>query len=211
MPDTLFQDFEQRNVADYLAALSSGAPAPGGGSAAGLAGALGCSLGAMVCNLTLARAESDDIRELERDFIDIRQRLLSQAEADERVFAAYRAATALPRSTEEEKTTRRAAVEDALVAAAEVPVEMVTLGLEALASLRKAAGIGTPHALGDLRTGGYLLQAMILGSIENMDANAALMREVNNRSRFERAADSGVRDLASAMAALDEAIAARQP
>jgi formiminotetrahydrofolate cyclodeaminase len=209
MSTLLNPNFQHRDIAGYLEALSSGSPAPGGGSAAGLAGALGCSLGAMVCNLTLARNDNEFVRELRQVLLDLGRALLKAAEADERVFQSYRDATALPRTTEEEKSHRRAAIESALVAAADVPVEMVTLGLQALTALRDTAAVGTSHALGDLQTGGYLLQAMMLGSLENIGANVGLMKDVDNRERFDRAADSAREDLESAMQALNEAIAAR--
>lgn len=200
----------ERAIGRYLHALSDGSPTPGGGSAAGLAGALGCALGSMVCNLTLIREQSEPIAEQQRTFIDLQQSMLTQAVADERVFGAYRTAAALPRSTSEEKQTRRDAIEQTLIAAAEVPLELVTLGLEALALMRSTAAVGTPHAVGDLLTGGYLLQAMVLGSIENIEANARLMKLPENRHRFEQSATSAQTDLEIAMAGLESAVKLRR-
>lgn len=206
---SLSPSFLHRDIAGYLEALSSGSPAPGGGSAAGLAGALGCSLGAMVCNLTLARTNDESVAELRQVLLELQQALLRSAEADEQVFRAYRAAIAQPRSTNAEKSIRRAAIETALVDAAEVPVEMATLGLQALAALRDTAAIGTSHALGDLLTAGYLLQAMMLGATENIASNAALMKDPDNREGYERAATSAREDLEAAMSALHQAITTR--
>ena len=45
-----------RNVTEFVDLMASDAPAPGGGSAAALEGALGAALTAMVCALTLGRS-----------------------------------------------------------------------------------------------------------------------------------------------------------
>ncbi len=209
MTEQLAATIDDRLLANYLAALSSGSPTPGGGSAAGVAGALGCALGSMVCNLTLAREPNERIDELRRTLLELQSALLRQAEGDERVFGAYRAAMGLPRSTPAEKANRRTAIETALVAAAEVPEQMVILGLAVLGALREAAADGSPHALGDLLTGGYLVGAMIQGALENMTANAVRMKTASNRDRFEEAAQSGLSDFTAEMQALQAAVAAR--
>lgn len=209
MTDQLPTTIDDRVLGNYLAALSSGTPTPGGGSAAGVAGALGCALGSMVCNLTLARRADEQITELQQTLIALQDAMLRQSEADERVFGAYRNAVELPKETVEEKAVRRAAIESALMDAARVPEQLVILGLEALTVLRDAAASGSPHALGDLLTGGFLVQAMIQGSLVNIDANAELMKTNSNRERFEQAAESGRTDLATEMQALEAAVAAR--
>jgi formiminotetrahydrofolate cyclodeaminase len=175
-----------------------------------MAGALGCALGSMVCNLTLARKPLDSIADQQRIFLDLQQAMIALAEADERVFGAYREAAALPRATDEEKRVRREAIEKTLVDAAEVPVDLATQALEALSLLQTTAIDATPHAVGDLLTGGYLLQATVLGSIENIEANAGLMKSPENRERFEMAASSIHADLASAMIELQTVVATRR-
>jgi formiminotetrahydrofolate cyclodeaminase len=163
----------------------------------------------MVCNLTLARESSDSVAVQQRTFLNLQRSMLNQAEADERVFGAYREAAALPPGSDDEKRHRREAIERTLVAAADVPLELATLGLEALSVLRSAAAVGTPHALGDLQTAGFLLQAMVLGSLENIEANAMLMKAPENAARFRQASESAREDLAAAMNALESSIAAR--
>lgn len=201
--------FSSRTVGTYLSQLASGSPAPGGGSAAGLAGAMGCCLGEMVCNLTLARVSSDAVVQFAEIFAQQRAGLLGLAERDERVFQNYRDAVALPKSTEEETAVRREAIEQALIDAAVVPLEMIETGLAALETLCLAASASTPHALGDLKTGGYLLRAMMLGSLENIVANASLMKVPANRDRYMTAADSARRDLEAKLDELLDAVTAR--
>lgn len=210
MTDQLAPNFGERSIGTYLTALSSGAPTPGGGSAAGLAGALGCSLGEMVCHLTRARSETDELATLATRFAETAATLLQLAERDEHVFARYRVAIGLPRASDEEKAQRRAAIEQALVSAAEVPLAMIETGLIAIGDLRRTGEIGSPHAIGDVMTGGYLVQAMILGSLENLEANASVMKLPENRERFDRAARLANLQAASEFDALQSAVRARR-
>ncbi len=137
-------------------------------------------------------------------------RFIDLAANDELAFASYRLATALPRSTDEEKASRRAAIEAALIEAAEVPLQMVAAGTMAIDCLRRAAELGTPHALGDLMTGGFLLQAMSLGSLENIAANTSSMSVAANRERFEGAVLAAQVELGAGMSALQQAIDVRR-
>ncbi len=209
MTEHLPTDFRSRSIGDYVRALSSADPTPGGGSAAGLTGALGCSLGEMVCNLTLTKVNDDNLTSFAGIFANMANDLISLARRDELAFGAYRAAIALPRLTDDEKLVRRAAIEQSLITAAEVPLEMVDIGLTAIDCLRKTAELGTAHALGDLMTGGFLLQAMTMGSLENVAVNAASMKSPEHRERFEKAVHSASRDLEIYLGALQHAVAER--
>ena len=95
-------------VRGFADLLGSDAPAPGGGSAAALAGALGAALTAMVGSLTvgkkkyaefdgLARETLEKARDLEHRFLDVMQR-------DTEAFNAVSAVFAMPKGTDEEKT-----------------------------------------------------------------------------------------------------------
>jgi hypothetical protein len=50
---------------------------------------------------------------------------------------------------------------------------------------------------------------MVLGSLENIEANAMLMKAPENEARFRQASASAREDLAAAMNALGSSIAAR--
>lgn len=201
--------FPLRRIDRYLAELASASPAPGGGSAAGLVGALGCSLGSMVCNLTIARNPDDMLETAQKSFAAMTGELLELAEQDESAFSRYRSATRLPRATEEDRNERRRAIESALVEAARVPLRMTEIGVEALRLLATTAETGTTHALGDLATGGHFLEAMIRGCLENVEANAALMKDPEQRAIYEQAARSARNDVQGAVAELRRALDAR--
>jgi formiminotetrahydrofolate cyclodeaminase len=210
MTQQLPAEFPSRSIGDYLAALSSGAPTPGGGSAAGLAGALGCSLGAMVCNLTLAKQQDEMISTLARQFTGMAKQLIELAERDEQAFGMYRDAIALPKSAEEEKASRRTAIEDALTRAADVPLEMIDVATSALGCLCRTAEIGTSHALGDVVTGGFLVQAAALGALENVESNGSSMKVPENRARYHAAARLARDRLDAEFSKLQQAVVSRR-
>ena len=123
----------QMPVEGFLGELASDSPAPGGGSAAALAGAAAAALCAMVARLTLGREKL-------REAWPAMERLLPQAEElgtrlrglvdeDTEAYASVVAARRMPRATEAERAARGAAVAEAALRSARVP-------LETLAALR---------------------------------------------------------------------------
>jgi formiminotetrahydrofolate cyclodeaminase len=79
-----------KSLREYLDELAAKRPAPGGGSAAALVGALGCALLSMVCNYTLAKERYKDvekeIKKILKQTETLRKRFLSLVSLD---AAAY--------------------------------------------------------------------------------------------------------------------------
>ena len=95
-------------VTEFVNTVASDAPAPGGGSTAALAGALGAALTAMVCRLTEGRKKYEEYQEfvlevkekataLQAKFIDVMDR-------DTEAFMVISNAYGMPKATDEEKT-----------------------------------------------------------------------------------------------------------
>src|SRR5699024_8343134 len=84
-----------RTVGSYLDALASSAPAPGGGSVAGLIGALAAGLGEMVVSLT--RDPNHEILEAAATLTDLRASALASGAADEQAYGGYVEASKLPK------------------------------------------------------------------------------------------------------------------
>jgi methenyltetrahydrofolate cyclohydrolase len=202
---------DNRTVSEYLAALRSGAPTPGGGSAAALAGSLGAALLAMVCRLTLHRANletSESLESVTQELDELVVSLSAAAREDEAVYGQYRAASSMPRSTAEEKQIRSAALQTALTAAADTPLAAASLGLKAIKLGESVARLGSPHALSDVETGRLLLDASIQGALTFVDVNVALIKDqATADARRRRAADirhqasQGTKDIWKVLAA----------
>ena len=181
-------------MADYLEAVASGEPTPGGGSVVAVVAALAAALGEMVCRLTLGRpayaAAEPEIQSVLSVLAGSRERLLALAAADETAYRRYLAAIALPKATEDERSTRRAAVQAALVEAIEIPLavatECVTLGER----LVPVAQLGNRHALSDAAAAALLVEAALRGALLNVRANVSLLRDPDSGARYLGRANS---------------------
>lgn len=118
---------EQR-VIDFVAAIASKEPTPGGGAIAALTAATGAALAEMVANLTFGKkgyeAVQTEMEALQAKAEEIRNRMLELSQADADVFNIFMNALGLPKNTDEEKTARTAAIQQAYKDAAMVPFEI---------------------------------------------------------------------------------------
>jgi formiminotetrahydrofolate cyclodeaminase len=141
------------DVNDFLSILASDSPTPGGGSVAALAGALGASLGSMVCNLTVGKKKyadvEDDMKALLSKTEALRLELTELMDEDAEAFDKVMAAMKLPKDTDEEKTRRKDAMQSALVDAATIPFVVMEKCVEVAALAREAATKGNANAVSD--------------------------------------------------------------
>jgi len=116
-------------VHEYVADLASNKPAPGGGSAAALTGALGASLGEMVGNFTVGKKKYADVEQEVAATLGrltaLRNMLLRLTDQDAEVYRKVGDAYRMPKETDEQAKQRAQAIEEAVKAAAEVPREVV--------------------------------------------------------------------------------------
>ena len=128
-------ELNQLRVSEFAQVTASDAPAPGGGSVSALAGALAAALAEMVAHLTAGRekyaAAQEEMAALLEELPPLRQKLLCAVDRDSRAFDRYMEALAMPKATPEEQAARKAAMEEGLKEAAQVPMEVA----ETVASL----------------------------------------------------------------------------
>lgn len=124
------------NLTDFVETLSSDAPAPGGGSAAALIGAMGAGLTAMVACLTQGRKKYEEYAEfaasVEEQGKRFQEKLLDVMDRDTEAFNAVSAAFSMPRDTEEQRAARSAAIQGGLKGCTNTPLECMELCDEAL-------------------------------------------------------------------------------
>lgn len=121
----------EMSVYGFVDTLASDAPAPGGGSAAALAGSIGAGLTAMVACLTQGRKKYAEFAEfaaqVEKRALELKAKLLDVMDRDTEAFNLVSAAFALPRETEEQKAARSSAIQAGLKACTKTPLECMEL------------------------------------------------------------------------------------
>ncbi|MFI3138468.1 MAG: cyclodeaminase/cyclohydrolase family protein [Methylococcaceae bacterium] len=146
-------DLKDQSVQLFLDQLASKSSTPGGGGAAAVMGAQAAALISMVCNLTIGKpkyAEVDaDMQALLQQSEALRERLTGMIKADADVFDDVMAAYGLPKETESEKTSRSAAIQDALKAATEVPLACAKACAETIRLSQIAAEKGNVNVISD--------------------------------------------------------------
>jgi formiminotetrahydrofolate cyclodeaminase len=195
---------------DLLTAFSSPAPTPGGGSAAALASAVGASLLMMVTQLPKTRSGSDEDRAALAAaggaLTDVRAQLTAAIDADteayDRVVAAYK----LPKASADEQVGRKAAIQQALRAATDVPLGVVRLSAAALASAIAIAAHGHRAAASDVGVAVALLRAGARGARLNVEINIGGLSDADYAKKaaaeIERLAEAAARSADEADARL---------
>ena len=192
-------------LADYLDDVASSSPTPGGGSVGGVAAALAAGLGEMVGNLTKPGADGmrPDVFESALARLGaLRADALALAEADEAAYAGYRAASSMPKATDEEKSRRSAALQDALHIATEVPLALAACSVDILQALEPITRHDNPHALSDALLGSLLAKAAGEGALLNVRGNAGMIKDSAFAGRALAAADRLEQELEGARAAV---------
>jgi formiminotetrahydrofolate cyclodeaminase len=177
-----------RSARDLLDAFSSAEPAPGGGSASALAGALGTSLLMMVAALPKTRnatgADRAALDEVRRQLDGHRNALAALVDRDtaayERVVSAYRR----PKATDAEKTARTAAIREAMEGAIATPLEMMRAAGDALGLAAIVARHGNPSASSDVRVGLALLNAALVGARLNVEINLGSLADAGRAQQI---------------------------
>ena len=168
-------------VRGFADLLGSDAPAPGGGSAAALAGALGAALTAMVGSLTVGRKKYAEFDGLARETLekarDLEHRFLDVMERDTEAFNAVSAVFAMPKGTDQEKEAQAAAMQEALQGCTKTPFEMMELSLEALRLTDGLVDRSNASAASDLGCAALHLGSAVQGAWLNVLINLGSIRD----------------------------------
>jgi len=163
------------SVRDLADDVSSGSPAPGGGSVAALIGALAAALAAMVANLSVAKrqAHADDLSGLAERAQEVKRTLVAAIDDDTTAFNALMQAMRLPRGTDSEQAARSAAIQTATRHAALVPLGTARASLDAIELADKVNRLGIAEAASDLGVAAAAGRAAVEGAVLNVLTNLA--------------------------------------
>jgi glutamate formiminotransferase/formiminotetrahydrofolate cyclodeaminase len=164
-------------LADFADETASESPAPGGGSIAAYVGSLGASLAAMVANLSSHKKGWDDRWEEFSEWAEKGQQykdeLLRLVDLDTAAFNKIMEGFSLPKSTDEEKTIRNKAIQEATKYAIEIPFKVMQAARGSLTVIKAMAETGNPNSISDAGVAALCARTAVLGAFMNVKINAA--------------------------------------
>lgn len=162
-------------LSDFTAQLASAQPAPGGGGAAALTGALAASLTAMAANVTAANPRYAERSDALRSLIDAcetqRTTLLALIEADAAGFLPLQKAYAIPRTDPDRAAKLAAAAQTACLA----PLAMLEHCMQTALLLTAALETASPLLRSDIGCAAALCRAAAEAAAMNVFVNTGLL------------------------------------
>lgn len=169
----------------YLDEAASGAPTPGGGSVAALAGALGAALTSMVCNFTVGKKKYKDVEaevaKILSEAEELRAKLLELMVEDTRVYGKVSEAYSMPNNSPEEKEARSEAIQKALKVAMKAPLEAALCCHRILKLNEPLVEKGNKNLISDVGVAILLAESAMRSAILNVEINLSYIKDENLR------------------------------
>lgn len=184
----------EKNLTEFSNILSTKEPVPGGGGASAYVGALGIALGEMVGSLTVGKKKYADVEaeiiEYNLKAAEIRHEFEHLVERDAEVFFPLSQAYGMPKDTEEQREEKERVLQEALVDATMVPLEIARLAVKALDLVDAYANKGSVIAVSDAGCAAAFLRASLEGAKLNVLINTRLMKNLTLKEEVEQELDS---------------------
>ncbi|MCX4315474.1 MAG: cyclodeaminase/cyclohydrolase family protein [Lachnospiraceae bacterium] len=189
---------QETTLLQFIKALSSKAPVPGGGGASALAGAIGTALASMVGNLTSGKKKyaeyQPDIKRILEEAERLTTKLLQLIEEDAAVFEPLSKAYGLPKGTPEELAHKEEVMEGALYEASLVPLRIMETAVEAIRLQEELSVKGSVLAISDVGVGAKLLEAALQGASLNVYINTKLMKNREQAEELNQRAEALIQE-----------------
>ncbi len=199
--DTSSKQLIDMTVKDFAHETASESPAPGGGSISATMGAYGAALATMVANLSAHKPGWDDRWEEFSNWAmkgkNYVEQLLAMVDEDTNAFNRIMDAFGLPKSTDEEKAARSAAIQAATLYATEVPFRVMQLCYQSMEVIQAMAEHGNPNSVTDAGVGALAARSAVYGAYLNVRINAASLKD---KAKAQELIDKGAEILNKAMA-----------
>jgi formiminotetrahydrofolate cyclodeaminase len=178
---SMSERIDSQTISSFLDALASNAATPGGGSVAGISGAMAAGLVSMVCALTIGKKQFADVEEEVRTIHDraesLRRELQALAQEDIEVFSRLSATYKLPRVTDADAATRRAAIQRVTRQAADVPLRTARAAAAILPLCSALATRCGRIIVSDVGVAALLARATVQSAVLNVETNLSALED----------------------------------
>ena len=182
------------NLREFANELSIDSPAPGGGSAAALCGAISASLSSMVSNLTVGKKEYENVQKEVKDFAvkaqALKDEFLLAVDLDTEAFNKLMDAFRMKKKTKEQKKERDQAIEEATKEATLVPFGVLKKSVEALSLAKEVVLKGNKNSLSDAGVAGLTAQTAAEGAYYNIKINLPNIQDTRFKAKMRKEAVS---------------------
>jgi methenyltetrahydrofolate cyclohydrolase len=172
---------KNEQIGDFLDALASEKPTPGGGGAAAIMGAVGAALVSMVANLTIGKKNYEafeaDLKDTNAKAEQLRAELTAAIDEDVVAFNAVMGAYGLPRGTDAEKAARAEAIQSALKLATDAPLSAVKACHEVIKLSAIVAEKGNLNVISDAGVAVLAANAGLRSAALNVFINAKSIKD----------------------------------
>ncbi|MHA1584332.1 MAG: cyclodeaminase/cyclohydrolase family protein [Promethearchaeota archaeon] len=190
-------------VQGFIEELASDSPAPGGGSAACVAGAMGAALGAMVSRLTVGKKGYESVNAFFEEQIPkldkLHHHLTELIDEDANAFTGVIKAFKMPKDTEDNKRIRSKKIQEEYKKAALIPMTTVRTCKEVLDILFEMGVKGNKNALSDVAVGALSALTGLKSAALNVEINLPSIKDETFKSEMEE-------ELSSILSNLDEKV-----
>ena len=172
----------------FIASVASPTPAPGGGSVAAHAAALAAALAQMVAGLTIGKkkyaAVENEMKEIALQAAALVNELSALVARDASAYGAVMAAYKLPGDNEADAAAKKQALTQALLGAAEVPLETARACVRVLELAAAVAARGNTNAVSDAGVAALLADAACKGAVYNVRINVSALDDKSKGARL---------------------------
>lgn len=178
---------EAQTISQLFDASASTEPTPGGGCVSAVGGYLGIALLLKAMRISARKQAGETLYAIEEDKLSrLATRLLVLAEADSNSFGSFIAALQMPKGTEDEKESRRQAMQSATVEATKVAIEILHSSNEMLQSATTIRTKVLKSILADVRAGAEFAATMAAVARANAETNLAGLAAGATRDDLQR-------------------------
>lgn len=168
-------------VKDFLDKVAGNDPVPGGGSIAALNAAIAAALTAMVAGLTIDKKGYEMHGELMKHIMELavskKDNFIADIDCDSEAYTKVFSCFKLPKSTDDEKAIRSAAIQEATTYAAIVPMRVARNALELMNIIADVARLGNQNAVTDACVAMMSARSAVLGALMNVRINLSSLKD----------------------------------
>ena len=202
-------DLTKRSIDEFLDAVAQRTPTPGGGSVAAAAGALACALARMVGAYSVGKSPEEGVRDRTGALLDRLSRadeiLRGLVTQDAVAYAAMSAAAKAARENAEMKPAHQ----DAVLAAAAVPMETAAAASQALAAMDELKDFANPHLLSDLGVAAVLAEAAARAAWYMVTVNLPEVAHAATRTKLREGIDQTLQHCQSSARSIEAFVRGR--